>query len=274
MQIERLAFVPPARVALSSKLEVSVDAALLVSSFEVTRGEWRAWALERGGESAARMREAGWDSASDTWPADYVSLEDSREYARAQGMRLPSASEWLAIACGSSAASYPWGPNDAASVANTLELGLRHPTPVGTFEQGRSPLGIYDLLGNAWEWVDAPPGKGDATIVRGPWAWAMGGSYLTLRHPLFDPRSDESGTLHLEIDERGRSNEIGLRLVANARAWLLAHAADFADIPAAQARLTAVGRRWGPAASALLEELARAYPDVRVFAWLSAGAHR
>jgi hypothetical protein len=270
LPFERLSFVAPARVGLSSELEAASESALLVAQFEVTRGEWRAWFLARSEpvDPDARARVEGWEPASSSWPASYLSLEEAREYARAQGMRLPTGSEWLRIACGSAAAPYPWGPYDAASVANTLELGLRQPTPVGTFEQGRAPPEIYDLLGNVWEWVDVPPG------AQGPWEWAMGGSYLTLRQPLFDPRADERGTLHLELDAGSRSNEVGLRLVAEAGPWLLAHAVELARAPAAEQRLRAVGQRWGSAALPLLEALAAEHPGEQALGWLLAGARR
>lgn len=270
LPIERLSFVAPARIALSSTLEVGSEQPLLVSQFEVTRGEWRTWYLARAqpGDPDARARVEAWEPATESWPAGFLSLEEAREYAREQGLRPLSSSEWLRCACGSAAAPYPWGQNDAASVANTLELGLRRPTPVGTFEQGRSPLEIYDLLGNVWEWVDDPPDR------HAPFAWAMGGSYLTLRGPLFDPRADEQGTLHLELDAGGRAIDVGLRLCAEARPWLEAHVAEFTNAPAAERRLGAVGKRWGAAALPLLEELAAAHPEQRGFAWLLAGARR
>ena len=272
LPIERLAFVPPARVALLTGLEVGSDRPLLVGQFEVTRSEWRAWYLGRAepGDPEARAEVESWEVASGTWPASFLSLEEAREFALASGMRLPTSSEWLRIACGSASAPYPWGQNDAASVANTLELGLRQPTPVGTFEQGRSALGIYDLLGNVWEWVDDPPG------LHEPFARAMGGSYLTLRQALFDPRAllEKEQTLQLELDAAGRSNEVGVRLVAEARGWLEAHAAACASAPAAHERLAAVGKRWGTSVVPLLEELAAAHPGERAFAWLLEGARR
>jgi Sulfatase-modifying factor enzyme 1 len=265
---ERLSFVPAARVTLSSDLEVGNDKPLLVAQFEVTRGEWRGWYLARGerGDADARARVQSWDPATSTWPATDLSLEEAREFAAAQGLRLLSSSEWLRTACGSSAAPYPWGRNDAASVANTLELGLRQPTPVGTFEQGRSPLQVYDLVGNVWEWVERPDES------RALLAWALGGSYLSLRQPLFDPRAGIGGTQHLELDATGRSNEVGLRLCAEAGPWLEAHAAELSALPEAERRLAALGRRWGPAALPLLEELALAHPGERAFGWLRAGA--
>jgi len=270
LPVERLSFVPAARVALSSGWWVGNDTALLVSRFEVTRGEWRAWYLARGegADPEARARVEAWERSSDSWPAASLSLVEARAYAHEQGLRLLGWREWLRVACGSAAALYPWGPNDAASVANTLELGLRLPTSVGTFEQGRAPLGIYDLVGNVWEWVEDSPDRNE------PFAWAMGGSYLTLRRPLFDPRGDAQGTLHLALDPDGRSIEVGVRLCAEARPWLEAHGNELSGAPEAERRLTAVGRRWGSAAAPLLEELAAAHPGERAFGWLLGGARR
>jgi len=268
--IERLAFVAPARVTLSSRFEVLSEQPLLVAQFELTRGEWRSWYLARAerADPEARARVAAWDPPTYSWPAVFLSLEEGREYARTNGFRLLTTAEWLRTACGSAGAPYPWGANDAASVVNTLELALGQATPVGTFEQGRAPLEIYDLLGNVWEWVDDPPG------THGAYAWAMGGSYLTLRQPLFNPRAGVEGTLHLELDARGRSIDVGLRLCAEARGWLEVHAAELSAAPEAERRLGAVGKRWGSSAIPLLEELLAERPSERAFAWLLAGARR
>ena len=87
-------------------------------------------------------------------------------------------------------------------------------------------------------------------------------------------RADLAGSLHLELDALARSDEVGLRLCAEARSWLEAHVGGLADAPAAQRRLGAVGKRWGSAAAPLLEELVQAHPGERAFAWLLAGARR
>ena len=269
-EIERLAFVPPARVELSSALEVGSEVPLLVSAYELTRGEWRVWYLQHGELSDAETlaRVSAWDDSSADWPASFLTLEEARRYAAEHGQRLLTASEWLRVACGTAAALYPWGPNDVLSVANTLEVGLKRPTPAGTFEGGRSPLEIYDLVGNVSEWVDAPLG------AREPLDWAMGGSFLTLRQPLYDPRGGEQGTLHIALDARHRATDVGVRLCCEAQGWLLAHAVELDALPDAQVRLAAVGRRWGSAASALLDELARAQPAHRSLRWLAEGTRR
>ncbi|HKE00082.1 MAG TPA: SUMF1/EgtB/PvdO family nonheme iron enzyme [Planctomycetota bacterium] len=84
-------------------------------------------------------------------PVVFVSLVDAQAYARHRRMRLPTPREFEAAA--GTGEEYPFGSFWRPLHANTLELGLDHTTPVGTFESGRSVLGVYDLCGNVAEWT-------------------------------------------------------------------------------------------------------------------------
>jgi formylglycine-generating enzyme required for sulfatase activity len=69
--------------------------------------------------------------------------------------------------------------------------------PVGSFEAGKSPYGIYDMAGNAWEWVfdwynhdsymasleknPIGPAKGDQKVVRGG-SWLYVSDFLRSAH--------------------------------------------------------------------------------------------
>jgi formylglycine-generating enzyme required for sulfatase activity len=82
-------------------------------------------------------------------------------------MRIPSAKEWIHVAVGRKRMRYPWGAK-AGRFANTIDISVNRPVPVGTFENGRVDLfGCYDMLGNVWEWV--------ADEVRTP-GWESDGS--------------------------------------------------------------------------------------------------
>lgn len=161
--------------------------------------ETGAWALVAG---ACWRRPSGagsdWRELEDH-PVVQVSLRDAQAYAAWAGRRLPSEAEWeLAARGGLVRAPFAWGsvhlPAGAppANVWQGLfpaeDLGLdgfRGSAPVARF--AANGLGLYDLAGNVWEWVDTPRGSGPLAPLherRGPLTEAgldaqiRGGSFL------------------------------------------------------------------------------------------------
>jgi formylglycine-generating enzyme required for sulfatase activity len=205
-----------------------------------------------------------------------MTLAEAREYAASRGLRLPTAREWMRIACGTNERPYdfPWGGKRAVSVANTLELELRHPLPVGTFEQGRSPLSIYDLSGNVWEWVDDPIVVSDRPSGL---AWAMGGSYLSHLRRLYDDSQDPMRFDEQDLDALSRSVDVGFRCCADAEEYLSSHAEAWAlqcNRQEMRETLLAVGASWGRDAIPLLEDLTRRPGAPESLVLLLAGARR
>jgi hypothetical protein len=262
--LDQLAFVPPGESRLLGRggveIRCSTAEALLVDRFEVSRGAFEAW-IQRSDAPTRGVPQpftTPWPEAAPSWPASAMTLDEARRFAAARGMRLPTAAEWLRIAAGTRAQPYPWGHARASAVANTVELGLGRPVPVGAFEQGASPDGIYDLLGNVAEWVDAPLGV--LPIPDGeprPLGWAMGGSYATRLAKIHD--ADVPGRIvlaHADLDPATRALDVGLRCVAPARAWLAEHAPDLGATARERAGLRRIGARWGRDAVPILDELA------------------
>lgn len=277
--LDALSFVPPGECRLLGRDGVEIACgnreALLVERYEVTRGAWDAWAQA---ERALGATPSGWDGiwpeASPTWPASGMTLAEARAFSAARGMRLPTAAEWIRIAAGTRAQPWPWGLARASSVANTAELGLGHPVPVGAFEQGASPSAVYDLLGNVAEWVEEPLallGGGDVDVR--PLAWALGGSYATRLWKIHE--LDSAGRIvvvHTDLDPESRALDVGLRCVVEARTWLAAHAPDLGATEREREGLRRIGARWGRDAVPLLEELSLAPGAPSSLRWLLEGA--
>jgi protein kinase-like protein/sulfatase-modifying factor enzyme 1 len=96
----------------------------------------------------------------DDWPATGILWSEAQRFCAARGGRLPTEDEWEAAARGPDGRRYPWGDQwlrgraNAGGASDTL-------LPVGGSPLGRSFVGALDMVGNAWEWVDAD------TVTRG-----------------------------------------------------------------------------------------------------------
>ncbi len=278
--IERLAFVPVGRAIFTARSGPPVTCentlALLVDRFEVPRGEWLAFQKKHIGppDPVLEQETSTWTEDSSSWAASWMTLDESRAYAHERGMRLPTAGEWLRVACGTRSLPFPWG-QPTSLVANTVEMHLSRPVPVGTFEQGATQFSTYEMCGNVWEWVEDPiqtPGLDDGSRAR---AWVLGGSFTSQLRPLhYLDDYDRVAFEHLEIDPHTRGEDIGFRCVVGAREWLMLHADSFGTDPLTHARLVAVGRRFGRDATAVLEDVRGSGQATLAITWLLEGAQR
>lgn len=207
---------------------------------------WREGAVTPGVErpaSSDRKPQPG----TEPYPVVYVSFEDARAFSQWSGMRLPRSREWDLAATYGAETDYPWGLWQSGR-ANTLELGLGHTTPVGFFQNGASPLGLYDLEGNVAEWCETE----DTPVVKG-------GSF----------RYYGSGVRTVEQDRKpaaaSRHDDIGFRRAADALPLLAKRclASGVAEASRA-ASLRTLARRGGLAARAVLLRFAELYPEAHM----------
>jgi formylglycine-generating enzyme required for sulfatase activity len=189
-------------------------------ALERVEGTWRL-RFQPGGESytvraGERLRYAKRERrAEQDWlrfPVTGISLEDASAYTawlartrRVPGARLCSELEWERAARGEDGREFPHGdvlaPDDANfDLTYGKEPGGFGPDEVGSHPASRSPFGVDDLAGNAWEWTLSSLQPGEAV--------ARGGSYYFA--------SGSARSANRELPERDlRDVTVGLRVCAD-----------------------------------------------------------
>jgi len=179
--------------------------------YEVTFAQWDLCVAEGGCTSTPIDR--GWGRG--TRPVIYVSWTDVNEYLAWLGARtgkryrLPSEAEWEYAARAGAATAFPWGDAMLPERANCQDCrpaGSDQTFPVGSFPP--NAFGLYDVVGNVWEWVadcwngsyagapaDGAPwliGECGKRVVRGG-AWGLPASDLRLARRVGDQTDLRSG---------------------------------------------------------------------------------
>jgi formylglycine-generating enzyme required for sulfatase activity len=126
-----------------------------LDQFEVTNARYQA-CVSAGGCSAPQgnnsFTRSGYftNSAFAQYPVVNVTWNQANAFCAAEGKRLPTEAEWEYAAGNGRSQLYPWGDTfDAARTTVTQGDTVQ----AGSFSNGASELGVFDLAGNALEWV-------------------------------------------------------------------------------------------------------------------------
>jgi sulfatase modifying factor 1 len=118
-------------------------------------------------------------------PVVHIAYEDAEAYANWCGKELPTEAEWeFAARGGLTAAEFVWGDQftaDGKYLANTWQGefpwqnlttdGFEGTAPVGSFPP--NGYGLYDMVGNAWEWTADKLSSADIQAFLSANAWPV-----------------------------------------------------------------------------------------------------
>jgi len=103
----------------------------------------------------------------DLHPVVGVTWFGAEAFADHYGWSLPTEEQWEVAARADTEFDYPWGNNDPTCDLANFSGCSEELVPVGQ-TSGVSPWGIYDMVGNAWEWTDSfYDGANDSYVIRG-----------------------------------------------------------------------------------------------------------
>jgi serine/threonine-protein kinase len=138
--------------------------AFWIDVHEVTNAEYAECVAEKKcrapSSKSSYSRPSYYDNVQYTnFPVLYVSWSDADAYCKWRDARLPSEAEWEKAARGGlEGKPYPWGDDAPVCTAGAVtgaqfdDCTVKDVLAVNSFAPNR--YGLFDMAGNAWEWVN------------------------------------------------------------------------------------------------------------------------
>ena len=127
-----------------------------IDKYEVTNANYAECVntgyCENSGASASLTRDSYYGNSQYSDYPVFVDLQDAQLYCEWRGSRLPTEAEWEKAARGTDGRTYPWGEWIDCNLASFSGC-VDDTRAVGSYPNGISPYGVYDMAGNVWEWV-------------------------------------------------------------------------------------------------------------------------
>lgn len=196
----------------SPQRAMTIAAPIAVGRFEVTFQEWDACMADGGCAAPWEQDQPGWGRGRR--PVIQVDWNEAQTYVRwlaartGQPYRLLNEAEWEYAARAGTGGLHYTGEAITPKDANYQVSGLRQTVPVGQYPP--NAFGLYDMLGNVWEWVAdcyAPTFAGAAPVVPDECGLRVmrGGGGAS---PAEDVRSARRGQMSIGM----RTNDLGFRV--------------------------------------------------------------
>jgi formylglycine-generating enzyme required for sulfatase activity len=154
-----------------SGFQVTLKKAYYIGKFEVTQQQWK----KLMGTNPSVFQNV---ENADSLPVDNVTWEDVQKFIsklnkaeKTKRYRLPTEFEWEFAARAGATHDIPW-----EQIQVSANLNKKNPVEVGKMQP--NAWGLYDMLGNVWEWVSdcyngkifadpVPPKKGNQHVLKG-----------------------------------------------------------------------------------------------------------
>ncbi len=129
-----------------------------IDRYEVTNARYKTFTDATNHRLPRHWKKGTIPEGLEQHPVVYVSWFDADDFCKWENKRLPDELEWEKAARGTDGQVFPWGNRFSLKKANTPQRWaskkMKGSTlPVGSFEEGKSPYGLYDMSGNVWEWT-------------------------------------------------------------------------------------------------------------------------
>lgn len=154
--------------------EVEIKKPFYIGKFEITQAQWKAVM----GSNPSYFQGNKVNDNPDNHPVESVSWQDAQAFCRkintldkAHHYRLPTEFEWEYASRAGATDDIPWG-----EITKQALIAKKTTSVVGS--KSPNAWGIYDMLGNVWEWVQdlynekifadpTPPKKGKLHVLKG-----------------------------------------------------------------------------------------------------------
>jgi len=108
------------------------------------------WKIKSKSEKPLTWDRKEWNEL--TQPVAGVSWYEAEAYAKWADKQLPTEAQWEKAAGGTDNRRYPWGNDFPTSKVTNFNDNIGSTTIVGSYPEGISPFGCYDMSGNVNNW--------------------------------------------------------------------------------------------------------------------------